>query len=106
MSRPRFLADHDLNDAIITGLLRREPTIEWTRLREVNASQLPDPQVLELATNLGLIVVSHDTNTMVGHAHARIAENLPVFRIDRGPSTRSSRTNDRCAAANRPGLRG
>jgi hypothetical protein len=25
MSRPRFLADNDLNDAIVRGTLRREP---------------------------------------------------------------------------------
>ena len=28
MSRPHFLADNDLNDAIVMGVLRREPTIE------------------------------------------------------------------------------
>lgn len=27
MSRPRFLADHDLNEHIIDGVLRREPAL-------------------------------------------------------------------------------
>jgi hypothetical protein len=28
MSRPRFLADNDLNEHIVDGVLRREPTLE------------------------------------------------------------------------------
>jgi hypothetical protein len=38
MSRPRFLADHDLNEHLVTGVLRREPTIEFLRVREVGLS--------------------------------------------------------------------
>jgi hypothetical protein len=32
MSRPGFLADHDLNEHIVHGALRREPAIEFIRL--------------------------------------------------------------------------
>jgi hypothetical protein len=35
MSRPRFLADNDLNDAIVLGVLRREPAIEFKRPRDL-----------------------------------------------------------------------
>jgi hypothetical protein len=35
MSRPRFLADNDLNDAIAVGVLRREPAAEFARLRDL-----------------------------------------------------------------------
>jgi hypothetical protein len=31
MSRPRFLADHDLNEHIVDGTLRREPGVEFLR---------------------------------------------------------------------------
>ena len=34
MSRPRFLADHDLNEHIIDGVLRREPAVEFLRARD------------------------------------------------------------------------
>jgi hypothetical protein len=37
MSRPRFLADQDLNDAIVRGTIRQEPAIEFARLRELAA---------------------------------------------------------------------
>jgi len=42
MSRPRFLADHDLNDHIVDGLLRREPVLEFVRAREAGIADLPD----------------------------------------------------------------
>jgi hypothetical protein len=41
MSRPRFLADNDLMDQIVLGVLRREPTLVMTRLREVELAKAP-----------------------------------------------------------------
>lgn len=73
MSRPRFLADHDLNDAIIDGVLRREPLIDFIRAREVGMDGRPDPEVLEYASRDRLILVSHDVNTMPAHAADRLA---------------------------------
>ena len=35
MSRPRFLADNDLNEHIVDGVHRREPAIELMRARDV-----------------------------------------------------------------------
>jgi hypothetical protein len=72
MSRPRFLANHDLSEAIVLGVMRREPLIEFHRLRDVGLADRPDPQVLEFAASQGLLVVSHDVNTMTAHAAARI----------------------------------
>src|SRR5579883_3418451 len=68
MSRARFLADHDLNQRIIDGTLRREPTIEFIRARDVMLHDRSDPEVLEYAALHGFLVVSHDVNTMPGHA--------------------------------------
>ena len=73
MSRPRFLADHDLNEHIIDGVLRREPALEFICAREVGLSDRPDSEVLAFAAARGLLVVSHDVNTMTGHAYARVA---------------------------------
>ncbi len=68
MSRPRFLSDHDVNEHIIDGVLRREPAVEFVRAREVGVDGRPDPEVLEYAEAQGFIVVSHDVNTMPAHA--------------------------------------
>ncbi len=72
MSRPRFLADHDLNEFIVEGVLRREPAIEFVRAREVGLENQPDPAVLDHAARNSLLVVSHDVNTMSAHAYARM----------------------------------
>ena len=46
MSRPRFLADHDLNEHIIDGVARREPGLECVRVRDLSLDSAPDGQVL------------------------------------------------------------
>lgn len=68
MSRPRFLVDHDLNEHIVDGVRRREPGIEFVRTRDVGLAESPDDEVLEYAAKNGLIVVSHDVNSMPGRA--------------------------------------
>jgi hypothetical protein len=78
MSRPRFLANHDLTEAILLGVMRREPTLEFRRLREVAMADKPDAEVLEFAARQNLLVVSHDVNTMTAHAAKRIAAGLPM----------------------------
>jgi predicted nuclease of predicted toxin-antitoxin system len=78
MSRPRFLADHDLNEHIIDGVLRREPALEFIRARDVGLSDRPDPEVLAFAAANGLLIVFHDVNTMPGHAYARLAAGKPM----------------------------
>ena len=76
MSRPRFLADHDLNEHIVTGVLRREPAIEFSRVREFGLSGASDSAILEFAQRQGLLVVSHDVNTMTAAAYARFSSLL------------------------------
>ena len=78
MSRPRFLADHDLNEHVIDGVLRREPALEFLRVRDVGLSTSPDAEVLAFAAEHGFLLVSHDVNTMPAQAHARVAEGLPL----------------------------
>jgi len=78
MTRPRFLADHDLNEHIIDGVLRREPALEFTRARDVGLADRPDPEVLAYAANHGFLLLSHDVNTMVGHAYNRLVLGEPM----------------------------
>jgi Domain of unknown function (DUF5615) len=73
MSRPRFLADHDLIDHIVSGVLRREPLIEFLRLRDLGMAAAGDSDVLEYAGNERLIVVSHDVGSMPAAAFERLA---------------------------------
>jgi hypothetical protein len=87
MSRPRFLADHDLTDAIVDGVLRVEPTAEFVRAREIGADRLPDDLLLQRAAAADFIVVSHDENTMSDAAYQRIGhrEHMPgLFLVVQG----------------------
>ena len=72
MSRPRFLADHDLNEHIVSGVVRRAPALEWVRARDVGMSEQADAEVLAYAADHGLLVVSHDINTMPSAAYTRM----------------------------------
>ena len=78
MSRPRFLADNDLNDAIVVGLQRREPAVEFSRLRDLGLATLSDPDVLDFAAREKWIVVSHDVNTLTEAAFDRLAAGLKM----------------------------
>src|SRR5882724_6272414 len=78
MSRPRFLADQDFNEHIVRGVQREEPAVEFVLARDVGAGEQPDADVLAYAAVEGLIVVSHDVNTMTAAAFARLAAGEPM----------------------------
>jgi hypothetical protein len=78
MSRPRFLADHDLNEHLVQGVLRREPAIEFIRARDIDMHERSDVEVLAYAVEHQLLVVSHDVNTMPANAYTRIRAGAPV----------------------------
>lgn len=67
----RFLADADLNQAIIDGVRHREPAVDFKTANEAGLSGLSDHEVLELAEDQGRVRVSHDTSTMPVHFAAR-----------------------------------
>ncbi len=68
----RCLTDEDLNRAIIRGLLDRRPRIDLVLAREVGLLQTPDPLILQWAAGEGRVVITHDVNSMIGYAHARV----------------------------------
>jgi hypothetical protein len=72
MAHPRFLADHDLNEQIVRGVLRREPQVEFIRARDVAMDQAADQDMLAYAVKRGLVVISHDVSTMPAAATDRI----------------------------------
>lgn len=78
MSRPRFLADQDLNEHILRGVLRREPAIEFVELRDVGLEKRSDTEVLAYAAAESQIVVSHDVNTMSAAARVRLDAGQPM----------------------------
>jgi hypothetical protein len=65
--RVRFQADADLDEDIITGLRRREPSIDVQTALEGQLTALHDLDVLARAASQGRILVSHDLRTMPRH---------------------------------------
>ncbi len=87
MSTPRFLTDHDFNERIVRGVRRREPLIEILKIRQVGDPAWSDDQILEFAAQNGLLVLSHDVNTMTAAALQRIAAGLFMAGVFFAPQT-------------------
>lgn len=62
--RPRFQADEDFNAKILTGILRREPAIDFRTAAEAGLLGRSDPDVLANSAASGRILVSHDHRTL------------------------------------------
>jgi hypothetical protein len=67
MQEPRFIADADLNQDVIDGVLRRCPECDFLNANEGGTRGLDETSVLHLAAATDRIVVSHDCNTMTDH---------------------------------------
>jgi hypothetical protein len=65
--RVKFIADADLRDAIVRGVRKREPSIDFLSATEGGTRGLADPDVLRIAAASGRVLVSHDRKTMIGH---------------------------------------
>jgi len=64
---PKFIADADLNQDLIDGVLRRSPDCDFLNADEGGTRGLDDTSILRLAAATDRIVVSHDCNTMSHH---------------------------------------
>ena len=63
----RFLADADLDDSIVSGCRRREPTMDFLSANDAKLEGIPDLEVLKIAAEQSRILVSHDFKTMPHH---------------------------------------
>jgi predicted nuclease of predicted toxin-antitoxin system len=63
----RFQADSDLNEDILTGVVRREPMINFQTASEANLRDLSDLEVVALAAGEDRILITHDRRTMPRH---------------------------------------
>ena len=62
-----FQADADLNEDIVSGLLRRAPEVDFQTAGEAGLRGSDDPTVLRRAADEGRILVTHDRKTMPKH---------------------------------------
>lgn len=60
----RYQADADLNQNIVTGILRVEPTIDFQTATAAKLEGVKDIEVLAIAAKQQRILISHDRKTM------------------------------------------
>ena len=63
----RFLADASLHEGIVSGCIRREPTMDFLSANDASLEGMPDPDVLALAAQQDRVVVTSDLRTMPRH---------------------------------------
>lgn len=88
----KLLSDEGFNGKMVRGLMRHYPEIDLVRAQDVGLMHTPDPDILAWAAREGCILLTHDFETMPGHAYDRVRSGLPlpgVFAV-----------NDRCGVGN------
>ena len=78
MSAPRLLFDEDFNGRIIRGLRRRMSLPNATTVHGEGLDSRHDDDVLEWAAAHNWVVVTHDVETMPGHAYRRVKQGLSM----------------------------
>lgn len=73
----RFLADENLESAIVQGVRLQRPEITLLTAKEAETLSLDDRQVLSQAQALDLILISHDSRTMYNHFAAFLMSLAP-----------------------------
>jgi hypothetical protein len=74
----RFLADENLNNDIVRGIIRRNAQIDIVRVQDVELSGAADPDVLEWAARENRVLLSHDVATITKYAYQRIESSLEM----------------------------
>ncbi len=77
----RFLADEDLDNRILNGLVRRMPHLDIARVQDVGLQSAHDTKVLAFAAQENRVLLTHDVRTMIDYAIQRINENLPMAGV-------------------------
>ena len=74
----RFLADENFNGEIVRRLLAANPTLDLIRVQDTEFEGASDPVILDWAAQQRRILLTHDVQTMIGFAYARIKAGLPM----------------------------
>jgi hypothetical protein len=64
MTAVRFQADADLRQAIVAGVIRRKPNLDFRSASSAELEGVKDSDVLAIAGRDGRVLVTHDRKTM------------------------------------------
>lgn len=74
----RFAADENFNGTVLKLLRKRFPQLDIVRVQDTAMVQASDPALLEWAAHEDRIILTHDVQTLVGYAYARVQQGLPM----------------------------
>ncbi|MGF1514613.1 MAG: DUF5615 family PIN-like protein [Elainellaceae cyanobacterium] len=74
----QLLADENLDNTIIRGLLRRNLDTDIIRIQDIGLSGADDPTVLAWAAEQGRILLTHDVATITRYAYERLVNDLAM----------------------------
>ncbi|HEY8750029.1 MAG TPA: DUF5615 family PIN-like protein [Tepidisphaeraceae bacterium] len=66
-----LLADENLSQVIIAGVLRRRPDADLITVRDAGLAAGNDLQILQWAAEHNRVILTHDLNTMIHFAYER-----------------------------------
>jgi len=76
MATVRFQADADLKQSIVSGVLRRQPNVDFKSANQADLEGKTDQEVLAIASHAGRVLITHDRKTMPAE-FARFIESKP-----------------------------
>jgi hypothetical protein len=77
----RLLADEHIDAAVVAGLFRRRPEIEFLRVQSIGLRSPSDDAILDWAAEHGFVLVTHDRRTIPRLVGRRLAEKRPVVGV-------------------------
>ncbi len=70
----RYQADENLDQGIVNGVLRREPSVDFRTPQDAGLLGADDWEVLTNCASEGRVLVTHDVSTMPGHFNLFISQ--------------------------------
>lgn len=83
----RFAADENFDGKILKKLRLLFPDMDFVRVQDTEMYKQPDPIVLEWAAQEKRIILTHDVQTLVGDAYARVEQGVPMPGVILVPET-------------------
>ncbi len=77
----KFWADENFHGDILRGILAAYPDLDIVRIQDTELSGVDDATLLEAASGQGIVIITHDVQTMTKHAYDRVRAGLPMSGV-------------------------
>jgi hypothetical protein len=84
----RLLADENFNGRILRALKRQVPDLDLVRVQDTRLSGADDPALLQFAADEKRVLLTHDQETLVGHAWQRVRAGMAMPGVIVAPTDR------------------